>query len=218
MLKPLWFRVYEVQLHVYRALHKKFNMKKALPYILVIGSCIAIIFSFLITIEKMNLIQDPNYVPPCSINPIISCGSVMKTPQASVFGFPNSLLGVSGFSIMLAMGMTLLAGASFRRWFWLWAQASMTFAFGFIYWLFYQSVYHIGALCPYCMVVWAVTIPMFLYLTLYNLEEGHLKIFNASPAWITLIRQYHLGILLGFYAVIFIAILTNFWSYWSTLL
>ena len=30
----------------------------------------------------------------------------------------------------------------------------------FIHWLIFQSLYRIGALCPYCMVVWAVTIPL----------------------------------------------------------
>ncbi len=31
-----------------------------------------------------------------------------------------------------------------------------------------------GALCPYCMVVWVVMIVIFSYLTLANLERGHL--------------------------------------------
>ena len=30
----------------------------------------------------------------------------------------------------------------------------------FMHWLIFQSLYRIGALCPYCMVVWAVTIPL----------------------------------------------------------
>ncbi|PRC62285.1 hypothetical protein C6A85_03910, partial [Mycobacterium sp. ITM-2017-0098] len=30
----------------------------------------------------------------------------------------------------------------------------------FVHWLIFQSLYRIGALCPYCMVVWAVTIPL----------------------------------------------------------
>ena len=51
----------------------------------------------------------------------------------------------------------------------------MTFGVVFVHWLIFQSLYVIGALCPYCMVVWAVTIPIFWYVTLHNLR-------SAAPA------------------------------------
>ena len=50
-------------------------------------------------IEKIELIEDPSYVPSCSINPILSCGSIMVTDQAEIFGFPNPILGIIGFSL-----------------------------------------------------------------------------------------------------------------------
>ena len=40
--------------------------------------------------------------------------------------------------------------------------AGLVFAVGFVHWLAYQAVYDIDALCPYCMVVWAVVLPLFL--------------------------------------------------------
>lgn len=190
-------------------------MNKKLYYLLFLGGIIGMFFSTLITIEKINLLQDVNYVPPCSINPIISCGSVMKTPQASVFGFPNSLIGIAGFAMVTAIGAALLAGAVFKRWFWLGIQAGLTFAIIFVYWLFYQSVYNIQALCPYCMVVWTVTIPMFVYMTFYNLTQGHIKI----PENIAMRLNSHRAVLLTLlYAVIILAILSHFRSYWVTLL
>ena len=45
-----------------------------------------------------------------------------------------------------------------------------------MHWLIFQSLYVIGALCPYCMAVWAVTIPICWYVTLHNLERGHLPV------------------------------------------
>ena len=89
--------------------------KIILRNVLIFGSLMGILCSFLITIEKINLIANPSYIPSCNINPFISCGSVMKTPQASLFGFPNSLLGILGFSIMLTAGMAELAGAKFKN-------------------------------------------------------------------------------------------------------
>jgi len=70
--------------------------------------------------------------------------------------------------------MVLLAGATLRRWYWLGLQARVTFGVGFIPWLIFQSLYRIDALCPYCMVVRVVTIPLFLYLTLHNIRTGAL--------------------------------------------
>lgn len=194
------------------------NENRFLSYVLVVGGIIGLLFSTLILIEKMNLVQDPNYIPPCNISPFISCGSVMVTPQASIFGFPNSFLGMVGFSVMMTVGMALLAGATYKRWFWLSAQVGMTFSLGFVYWLFFQSVYRIGALCPYCMVVWTVTIPMFWYLTLYNLREGHLPLLNNWPVAVDYLHKHSGKILALFYFVIVAAILIHFRVYWGALM
>ncbi|GAA3013484.1 hypothetical protein GCM10020229_26000 [Kitasatospora albolonga] len=48
----------------------------------------------------------------------------------------------------------------------------MLFGIGFVTWLMTQTLYSIGALCPYCMVVWAAMIPLFWYTTLHNLRSG----------------------------------------------
>lgn len=189
--------------------------KVILKNVLIFGGLLGILCSFLITIEKIKLIANPSYIPSCNINPFISCGSVMKTPQASLFGFPNSLLGILGFSIMLTVGMAELAGAKFKKWFWVTAEIGITLAVIFVYWLFYQSVYRIGALCPYCMVVWAVTIPMFWYLTLYNLEEKNIILWKNQEKFVFKLKKNSLLILSIFYLVIFLSILIHFWSYWK---
>src|SRR5687768_7389479 len=58
-----------------------------------------------LTVEKIEILINPDYVPSCSINPVLSCGSVMITPQASVFGFPNSLIGIVAFTVVLVTGV-----------------------------------------------------------------------------------------------------------------
>lgn len=189
--------------------------KVILKNVLIFGGLLGILCSFLITIEKIKLIANPSYIPSCNINPFISCGSVMKTPQASLFGFPNSLLGILGFSIMLTAGMAELAGAKFKKWFWVTAEIGITLAVIFVYWLFYQSIYRIGALCPYCMVVWVVTIPMFWYLTLYNLEEKNIILWKNQEKFVFKLKKNSLLILSIFYLVIFLSILIHFWSYWK---
>ena len=57
-------------------------------------------------------------MPSCSINPVLSCGSVMVTPQASAFGFPNPLIGIVAFTVVLVTGVLALAKVALPRWYW----------------------------------------------------------------------------------------------------
>lgn len=95
-------------------------------------------------VEKIQLIKNPDYVPSCSINPVLSCGSVMTTPQAEAFSLPNPLIGIAGFAAIAMVGAALLAGAVLRRWFWIGVQVAVTFGVVFVHWLIFQSLYVIG--------------------------------------------------------------------------
>jgi uncharacterized membrane protein len=185
-----------------------------LPWLLVIGGILGFAAAFVLTVERIELLKNPAYVPSCSISPILSCGSVMTKPQAAVLGFPNPLLGIAGFAVVVTAGAALLAGARLARWFWLGLQAGATAGVMLVHWLIYQSLYTIGALCPYCMVVWAVTIPIFVYVTLRNLRAGHLP----GPGWARRLADYHSTIVVAWFLVIAALIVEAFWSYWSSLL
>ncbi|MFD0277689.1 vitamin K epoxide reductase family protein [Kitasatospora sp. NPDC127111] len=185
--------------------------------LLVIGGAVGLFASFVLTLDKIRLLKDPSYVPNCNINPIISCGSIMRSDQAEAFGFPNSLLGLAGFAAVIAIGAGLLAGAAYRRWFWLGLQAGTVFGIGFVTWLMYQALYRIGALCPYCMVVWATMIPLFWYTTLHNLRSGVIPVGRRLRPAVREAARYHWVVPALWYAVIVLLILKRFWYYWSTL-
>ncbi len=187
---------------------------RGLSLLLVIGSAIGFVAAFVLMLERIELFKDPNYVPTCSFNPVLSCGSVMETWQAQVFGFPNPLVGVASFAALTMFGVALLSGAVVPRWFWLGAQAGTLFGIGFVTWLIYQSLYSIEALCPYCMVVWAVMIPIFVYVTVHNVQAGHIP--ASTRARNALVRNKAPILLVG-YAVVAGLILVKFWDYWSSL-
>lgn len=159
--------------------------------------------------ERIAKLIDPSHVINCDINPLISCGSVMTSWQASLLGFPNPLLGVAGFVAPMAVGAALLAGAQVARWFWALFLAGVTGAWVFVSWLFVQAVYEIGALCPWCMLVWAAVIPMFWWLLGWLLATGRLtggagRRFGEAAlpfVWVAVV---------GNYAVIVLAILAQF--------
>jgi uncharacterized membrane protein len=197
---------------------KKWTLAKTLPWILVIGGLIGFFASFDLAVEKMMILKDPSFQPSCNISPILSCGSVMVTDQSEAFGFANPFMGVAGFAVVTTIGMALLAGAQFKRWFWLGLQTGVIFGISFISWLFFQSVYRIGALCPYCMVVWSVMLPIFWYTTLYNIRENHIRLPKSWDKFKAFIFRHHADILIVWYLLIIFAILKRFWYYWSSLI
>ncbi len=197
---------------------KQPKLVKILPYILIVAGIIGLIASFVITIEKLHLLQNPAYNPSCSINPVVSCGPIMASKQASAFGFPNPILGLIGFAFVLNVGVSMLAGGKFKRWYWLLFNFGTLFGVVFVHWLIFQSLYSIKALCIYCIAVWIVTIPTFLYTTLFNLQAGNIKVPAKYEKAILFIIRQHLNILVIWYFIITLMVLFQFWYYWKTVI
>lgn len=135
--------------------------------------------SFLLLYERIQLWQDAEHSTACDINPWVSCGEVMESWQASTFGFPNIFLGVVAFPLVMAIGVGLIGGVRHPRWYWGGLQAGVLFALGFCIWLWSHAVYVIGALCPYCMIVWAAVIPLTVVVTARNIIH---RVVPASEA------------------------------------
>lgn len=194
------------------------TLAQTLPYILLIGGIVGVFCAAMLTIEKFNLLQNPNTSLLCDLNPIVACGPVINKPQASAFGFPNPIIGLVGFGVVTTIGAAMLAGATFKRWFWLGLQAGVTFGVAFVTWLQFQTIYRIGALCPFCMVVWSVMIPMFWYTTLYNLREGHIRMPTRLKAFNNFLQRHHGDVLIAWFLSLIGLITHHFWYYWKTLI
>ncbi|MEW2524101.1 vitamin K epoxide reductase family protein [Streptomyces sp. NPDC047071] len=153
---------------------------RAFALLLVVTGVAGLWASWIITLDKFELLKDPNFQPGCSINPVVACGSIMKSEQAEAFGFPNPMLGLAAYAVVIGVGMSLLAGARFPRWYWLTFNAGTLFGVGFCTWLQFQSLYRINALCLWCCLAWVATILMFWYVTSFNIRNG----FLAAPRWL----------------------------------
>lgn len=195
----------------------KLKSNNKFAHFLILVSAIGLVASFILTIEKFQLLKDPKVQLSCNFNPVVSCGSVISSPQAEAFGFANPLIGLVGFAVIITIGVGMIAGAKYKRWFWLGLQAGTIFGVLFSTWLFYQSLYVIKALCPFCIVVWAVVIALFVYVTRYNLISGNIKVkksFQALSRWFCENAWFIVAL---WYLAIFVAILNRFWYYWKTL-
>lgn len=191
------------------------NLMRFLPWVLIIGGVIGIVASFMITNEKFELLQHPTKQFICDLNPIISCGSVMESKQASAFGFMNPYIGLIGFPILVTVGVGMLAGAKFKRWFWLGMQVGLTFGILFAYWLLFESMYKIKSLCPYCLSVDVALTAVFWYVTLYNFYAGNLQLPTRFKGLGGFVKRHHVDILVFWFVLVIALILQHFWYYFG---
>lgn len=146
---------------------------RGLGIFLALAGSIGLLSAAILIIEKINLLENPKDALSCDINPFVSCGNVINTDQASAFGFPNPLIGVAGFAIVVTLGVLLAAGVKLPSFVQVGLWFGTLFGIGFVTWLQFQSIYEIESLCPYCMVVWSVTIPIFVLVTAWVLRSLH---------------------------------------------
>ena len=131
-----------------------------------------LIASFTLAVEEFHLIKNPGTVLSCTINLVLNCSTVMQTWQASVFGFPNMFIGLIAFPIVILVATLGLLNTKLPRWFWIKAQVWYILGAIFAYWLFFNSLYDIEVLCPWCLIVTFSTTLLLASLTSYNLQEN----------------------------------------------
>jgi len=153
-----------------------------------ISAVLSLIAAFVLSVEAFHLAKDPGTALSCSINAIINCASVMKHPTSELFGFPNSFLGLIAEPIVITVAVGGLAGIKFPRAFMAAAQVGYTAGLIFAYYLFLVSVFVIGALCPWCLLVTVSTTLVFMSLLHYNIREDNLYLSeqtsNRLQGWI----------------------------------
>ncbi|HVS78902.1 MAG TPA: vitamin K epoxide reductase family protein [Candidatus Saccharimonadales bacterium] len=197
--------------------NSKPTLEQVLPWLLLIGGAIGMIAAGILANDYVTALKNPSFRPVCDLNPIFSCSNVMLSHQARAFGLPNEFIGLPGYAILATTGAVLIAGAKLRRRFWQLFNLGLLFAIGFLTWLQFQTLYRIGALCIFCMVLWTVTIPMFWYVTLYNLGNGNVSVPTKLRKPVAFLRRHHGDILILWFLIIIALILKRFWYYWSTL-
>jgi len=184
---------------------------RAYSLLITIGAALGLLASFTLTVDRIRLLKNSNVALACDVNSIINCGSVMSSPQGEAFGFANPILGLAAFGGMSVLGIGLLGGVAYPRWMWGGLTIGTVFGISFVGWLSYQAIFHIGRLCPWCMLVWAVMIPVFVVTTLFTLSDV-LPVPAAVRRVARFLRQWQALCMLLLYAIIATAIATNNWG------
>ena len=162
---------------------------------MLIASVASLVASFVLSVEAITLAENPNADLGCNINAVISCGTVGGSWQASVLGFPNAFLGLMTEPVVITLAVASLAGVRFPRWFMLAAQTVYTLGLAFAYWLFYEAMFDIGALCPWCLLITLATTLVFFEMTYVNIRDDNLFLPRRAQAALTAFIRANLDLI-----------------------
>jgi len=189
----------------------------AMGVFLIVTSVIGFISSFALSVEKYEKLENPDAVLSCDLNPFFSCGSVMEYPQSQLFGFPNQLLGVAAFIVPLLIGVLLVARTKLPGWIMIGLNIGLALGVVLVMFLYYTSIYVIGVGCPWCMVVWTMTIPMFCAVTAHNALAGNFGRGVRDSAVVTVLARENVAIAVVWLLIIATTIVVQFWNFFATL-
>lgn len=196
------------------AADRRHGAGRPLALLLTAGGTIGWLASFQLSVEHDRVLRDAGYVPACSVNDVIGCGGALESWQGSLFGFPNMPLGLTGFAVVAALGAAALGGARLHRLVWLALAGGLLAAVGFTHWLIHQSLYVLGTLCPYCVVIWLVTVALFWYVARHVLARGMVPVPRRLRAAGPVLREFSAAAVATWYGVIALLIVTRFPPPW----
>jgi uncharacterized membrane protein len=178
-------------------------------------SAIGLSAAVILSIEKVELLLEPGRIASCSISPIVACSPVISSNQASALGFPNSFIGIFGFTAVFTASATILAGANKlnRNW-WRALLGGITLGAVFCTWLFYEGVFNIGKLCLYCLLVWLVTFALLWLVAAYSIKYKYITLGNKLNS----VLSHKIELITGTYVLIFLLIVYRWSDYWFSLL
>lgn len=122
---------------------------------MITGGVIGTIAAFLQATEKIALLKNKDAILTCNLNSVFSCSNVLNAWQSSVFGFPNSFMCLTLFTIFASIALVGLSGGILPRKLRLGIHVLSLFTLGFALWFLVQSIYVINALCILCIFCFA---------------------------------------------------------------
>ncbi|MCB9819834.1 vitamin K epoxide reductase family protein [Candidatus Nomurabacteria bacterium] len=179
---------------------------------MLVGSIASLIASFVLSVEAVELAENPDAILSCSVNIVLNCATVGLHPSAYLFGFPNSFLGLMAEPVVITVAIAGLAGIKFPRKFMFAAQIGYTLGLIFALYLLATSYFVIGALCPWCLVVTLTTTLVWFAITRFNIRENNLylpkKVQKSAYKFVD--RDFDKLVMWSFIALVVVAIMIKY--------
>ncbi len=135
--------------------------------VMLAASGIALVVSFVLSAETLQMAREPGKLLSCDVNAVLSCSAVADSWQSEIVKFaglsyPNAFFGIAAESVFCTIAVIGLARMRMPRWFaactWFGSLAALAYS----YWLTSQSLFVINALCPWCLVLCFATTIQFI--------------------------------------------------------
>lgn len=181
--------------------------------IILLTATLGLFASTMLVLAELEYVKNPSASLMCDVNPLIGCSTWFALWQGHLlFGVPNAVWGVMFFAGILALGLVLVLGGRIHRLLWQGAMVGASAGIVWVVWFAYQS-YAKGSLCPYCILVWLVTIPLFYTLLARSAQAGHLG-QSATSAGSALVRNRWVALALIYLGLVVFTVVW-FWNSWS---
>lgn len=145
-----------------------------LGVLLIVTGLLGLLGAFSLSIERIELLVNPNEALGCDLNPFLSCSGAIQSDQGEVFGFPNPFLGLMAFPAPIIMGALTLGRVAMPRWVWTVFSIGVLGGMVLVLWLAQQSIFVLGFVCPWCFLVWMAMYAMAFPLWTWALGAGGL--------------------------------------------
>ena len=152
---------------------RTFRPGRGLAVFWIVVAALAWVVSFLLYLEYVGQLTDAEPLISCELSVLVTCGPNLLSPGGNLLGFSNSIIGIVLFLGPIYAGISALASpVGMRAWYWRVFSVFVLGGFLLVHLFAYRSVFEYGSLCPWCMVVWLMTIPLFWSTLGWTLREG----------------------------------------------
>jgi len=111
--------------------------------------------------DYIESLKDSSFVPSCNLSAVVSCAQNFSSAYGSIFGFSNTAIGLTLFTVPIVLGVLILSGIRFPRRIYLGYSFGLLGGIALISYLQHASFFELQTLCLYCLLIWSVTIPLF---------------------------------------------------------
>ncbi|WP_067782669.1 vitamin K epoxide reductase family protein [Actinomyces vulturis] len=129
-------------------------------WMMVVTSLVAIASCWHLIAAEIDQLKNPMGSLSCDINPLVSCGASLNVWQGNLLGVPNAFIGAMAFAALAVLGGLSALGVRLPRVAWWGMLAGCVGGLVFVGWFLGVSVLTFHKLCPYCMIIWSMTIPI----------------------------------------------------------
>lgn len=204
----------DADVEAYLAAQSRREVKRTEPgrsygILLIICAALGLLASLELIYSEIVYFRNPGQALLCDLNPLIGCSKFFDLPINTLVGdIPNALLGAAFFAGFLALGLVIVADGRFARWLWWLMNLGMLGGILFVLVFVTLSVAVERALCPWCMVVWTVTIPMVVHTWTRSMSAGYIP----GPAGAARYRWWITG---AVYLALIAVVVGAFWNEWG---